>query len=211
MPKKTLLLILILAIITAVLVGITLYARKNTSENTETTAVPSEEVVPATAVISFNPSTIVASGSAVYQAQILINTGGSDINGVQLGLQFDPGILTNVRMIPPASSPLIPNIQAVAPLINEVDTTAGIVTYAVGINPGTNPLNGNGSIGTFEFSVAPGTPLQNTRVTFSGETLVASPTQKKSILKQVIPLNINISGTSIVLPNQATQSGTLFQ
>lgn len=197
MPKKTTILIAILAIVTVSLIFLAVReesqkpAEKDTSQQTvQKQPQPTEEETPKTASLSFSPAFLDLSegGSGIQSADIFINNGDGEISGVQVELQYDPKVLTNVN-IESGSDTIFganPNI-----LISQVDQVNGRITHIVAINLSDDQIKGVGKIATVTFQALPGTESQ-TKIEFLDKSIVTSLGTTNSILKDTIPLTISL-------------------
>ncbi|HUD44518.1 MAG TPA: cohesin domain-containing protein [Patescibacteria group bacterium] len=85
-----------------------------------------------------------------YDLPIFIQSGENNISGVQLHLNYDPKIFTNVSVKP---GDYLKNANT--PLINNIDTKKGEINYAVGILPKTQPSQGSGVFATLILHLNP--------------------------------------------------------
>src|SRR3990167_7742206 len=103
MPKKTTILIILLAIVTGILVFFAITSKSQEEPQEGTGIVPKSDVVEKTARVFFNPPNIDVSESSpgsIHTVDLLVDTGGAEITGVQAELQFDPKAIANVRLSP---------------------------------------------------------------------------------------------------------------
>lgn len=193
MPKKTTILILILAIVTGILLFLAISETKKPS-TPSTTVAPTKKPVAKTAKVFFNPQNLDLSAGAASptsSVDIMIDTGGSDVAGVQTELQFDPRALVSVRLTPAVDSASFFGQTSVI-LFNDVNQATGRVSYAIAISPGTNAKKGIGKIATLTFQKAFNSPSA-TQVAFLDKTLVTILGENESVLKESMPLNITLS------------------
>ena len=132
-----------------------------------------------------------------------MDTGGSEVVGAQLELQYDPKSLTNVRLTPgnDVNSFFGPNVVI---LFNEVTPTTGRISFAIAISPDEKTKKGIGRIASLNFSRvfnAQGT----TTVSFLDKTIVTILGEDDSILKETMPLNIILTQTQQFTPPATTQ------
>lgn len=194
MAKKTTLLIIILAAVTAVLLYLAI-----TNENQISAPKTAEKTLPVkkpaakTAKLFFNPQNLdLSSGAAspTSTVDIIVDSGGTDISGVQAELSFDPKAITNVRLTPSLADGFFGASANI--LINEVDSETGRVSFAVAIPPNTAGKAGIGKIATLSFQKAFNAP-PTTTVTFLDKTLVTKLGENESVLKETLPLNLVLS------------------
>ena len=194
MPKKTSLLILILAIVTGILLFLAI--SQSRKQNTLTgTPIPTKVPIVKTAKVFFSPQNLdLSQGSATSAptVDLIVDTGGDEIAGVQVELQYDPKALTNVRLIPAAGEAGFFGPSAVI-LFNDVVAASGRASYAVAISTGQPSRKGVGKIATLSFQKAFGTNINVTAVAFLDKTLVTKLNTEESVLKETMPLNIVLS------------------
>lgn len=201
MPKKTTILIILLAITTGVLVffAITSGSQKELQEGI--TTVPKSKVVEKTAKIFFNPQNIDVSASPpgdIYTVDILVDTGGVEITGVQAELQFDQKAIVNVGLSPTVEVNSFFGGTANVPL-NEVNLETGRISYIITVGPDQTSKKGIGKIATLSFQKAFNSPPATT-ISFLNKTLVTKLGANESILKETTPLNIILSTQTTTAP-----------
>ena len=192
MSRRTLFLIFALFLITAVLLVLALYQ----PQAPKVAPVPVVKEAVAQTSLSFGTPTVATSSSFVttnYSMPINISTGKNKVTAVQLELQYDPLLLTNVKVTPDLFFPK-PNI-----LLNQVDVKTGRVSYAFGIGPTDQGVVGTSTVATLTFSVKAGT-LQKTAVVFLPKTLVTAEGIAESVLKPTS------AGVFMIGANNSTQS-----
>lgn len=210
MPKKTLALIIVLAIVTIGLVVLAL--RSSTSEPNQAQTAPTEQPTVKTARLYFEPSqaTVNTSSRVPSEIPIYIDTGNSEISGVQVELQYDPALFVDVLFNPASSSAFFDTLNAATILSNQGDRASGTVSYVVSIAPNTKPLKGIGQLGTLSFRADPVAQPTQTSIVFSPESAVTSLIAPDSILKETNSLQVTVSRTQpLTTPRASTQSGTL--
>lgn len=191
MPKKTTLLIVILAVVTGLLLFLALVSTQSPGLKTN---VPEKKLVEKTAKVNFSPQAFSLTDAA-GAVDINVDTGGGDITGVQAEMQYDTKALTNVKLLPDVSGESFFGPRAVV-LINEVNTATGRISFVIAINTGDEPRKGTGKIATLTFRKAPNAPA-STQVNFLDKTLVTKLGVEESVLKETMPLNVTIpSGTT---------------
>lgn len=203
MPRKTTILIVILALITGVLIFLAIRSDKTQEfvNKTLNNSTPTPIVISPYATLSFPTQEIDLSGKIGTQSvDVMIDTNSQPVAGVQVELSYDPTILTNMR----TSSPITPILGAKPlVLINKVDPTQGRISYAAGITATNGEVNGRGSIVTLSFTVnsAKGVPL--TQISFLPKSMVTSLLTPESVLKSSTPLKIILTAQDLTPP--ATQ------
>lgn len=122
----------------------------------------------------------------------MIKTGsGQKVNAVtaiQLEMQYDPKMLTNVTITPGAF------IAGAVPLINAIDPVTGKITYALAIPPSADGKSGDGTVATIQFqSLLP--KGSKTQFTLLPESLVTAQGVSESVL-------LKATGATISSPAQ---------
>ena len=145
MPRKTLILIVILSVITVILLGLALYIGLPQVK-------PGQKQVKVLKTI-LSVTKPVASNSA-YLANVTLTTERKKTTVVQIELTYDPKALTNVDINAGAFFPS-PTI-----LEKKIDAVNGRVSYILGIGLGQYPVNGNGTVAILSF-----TPLVKNGIT----------------------------------------------
>lgn len=178
MSKRTLFLIFALFLIAFVLLAMALY-QPQAPKVTPVKTVVKESV--AQTVLSFGNSSLVASSASTlsYSIPVNISTGKNKVTAVQLELQYDPEILTNI-IISPGSFFTKPDV-----LLNQIDTKTGRISYAFGVGLADEGVVGKGTIANLTFSTKTKTPARTT-ITFLPKTLVTAQGINESVLKQAI-------------------------
>ena len=201
MSKRTLFLIFALFIITSVLLVLALYTPSN-PKPTLTVTVPKETVEQT--VLSFGEPVATSSSLAAlsYSIPVNITTGKNKVTAVQLEMQYDPKILTNVVVTPGVffKNPVI--------LLNQIDAKTGRISYAFGINPTDQAVMGQGIIATLTFGTKT-TALEQTQILFLPKTLVTAENISEPVLKQTN--NIQFTIGEITSTPSAPSAGGLNQ
>jgi hypothetical protein len=168
MSKRTLFLIFALFLITFVLLILAFYqptAPKAVQKPTATVKQPAEQTV-----LSFeNPSIATSSSVSVlnYSLPVNISTGENRVTAVQLELQYDPNILTNIEVVPGS---FFANPQI---FLDQIDIKAGRISYALGIEQNEKATTGSGTVANITFSVRSRMP-EKTAIIFLPKTLVTA-------------------------------------
>ena len=209
MPRKTLILILILAGVTGILIFLALKSQTGRQPVSTQNPAPTLPTVAKTARVLFNPQNVDLTTSAATptsSVDILVDSGGADISGVQLELQYDPKALTSVKITPTIDSTSFFGSSANV-LFNDVKNDTGRISYAIAISAGQAGKTGVGKIATLTFSKAFGAPV-STQVTFLDKTLVTILGANESALKETVPLNITLSSSQVPFVPPASPSVT---
>lgn len=135
----------------------------------------------ATLALSPNPLTISSQSGSI---DVLLDTQTNKITAVQLELSYDPEVLTDVGIVPGAF------FTDVIPFIQKVDPSTGRISYAVGLTPTAQAVQGKGVVAiiTFRSNLSPG---EKTEVKFLPQTLLTAEGVSTSVLE-------NASDTTIL-------------
>jgi hypothetical protein len=196
MPTRTAILIAVLALVTGILVYLAVISQSARRAPTTQNLIPTEKPVEKTAQVFFNPQNVdLSSGSATpaSSVDVMVDSGGQEIAGVQIELQYDPKALTAVRVTPDATVTSFFGTGATV-LFNETKVDTGRISYAIAVSPGQNSKKGVGRLAMFSFQKAFGAPA-TTIVTFLDKTLVTVLGANQSALKSTAPLSIVLSQT----------------
>lgn len=201
MSKRTLFLIFALFIITIALLLIALY-QPQAPKTAPTAAVPKEPV--AQTILSFGNPLIATSLSPLrqsadlnYSLPININTFKNKVTAVQLEMQYDPEILTNVTIVP-GSFFANPDV-----LLNQIDVKTGRISYALGTGLTGQAVAGKGIAANLTFSVK-SRNTQQTAILFLPKTLVAAQGINQTVLKTTA----NALFTVGIVPSTAPSAST---
>ena len=177
MSKRTLFLIFALFIITSVLLVVAVYNPNSKPTTVQITPTPEKQV--AQTVLLFGELSVATSSSVSnlsYSFPINISTGKNKVTAVQLEMQYDPKVLTNVSVAPGLffKNPVV--------LLNQIDVKTGRISYALGINPQDQTVAGQGIPASLNFTAKMGAP-QETAIIFLPKTLVTAEGTNESVLK----------------------------
>src|SRR3989338_3897524 len=112
MSKKTLALIIGLSIVTSLLVYIAVSQKSPSNQQNLTSYVPakpSPTPSPLTTTLSFSPNPIFLSSQSAQILDVVVNSNGSKITGVQLELTYDPKVVTITDVSSPKTDGFIKN------------------------------------------------------------------------------------------------------
>ncbi len=183
MSKRTLFLIFSLFVITAVLLVLALYT-PSSPKPAQTVTIPKEPTEQT--VLSFGQLLAATSSSLTtlnYSIPVNIETGKNKVTAVQLELQFDPKVLTNVVATPGSF------FKNPTGFWNQIDAKTGRISYAFGIGLTDQSVMGKGIVATLTFAAKVRTP-QQTSILFLPKTLVTAEGTTKSVLKQTSNIQI---------------------
>lgn len=187
MPRKTTILIVLLAAVTGLLIF--LAVRNETVKNPANQAVttPSPTVVQPYASLGFSNPVIDASTTLAQTVDIVIDTSGKPVAGAQVELSYDPRVIRNVRLVP-STSPFFENDGVV--LISSVDEEQGRISYAVGIGANGSEKVGSGTIVTLQFAVNRALGLENSLISFLEKSAITTLSTQNSVLLNTAPLQV---------------------
>lgn len=194
MPKRTLILIGVLIVITIGLLILALSAQKGkqtiptTQQSTGSSPSP---VIPHT-VLSFSPNTVSMSSQSATLA-VAIDTGGDKVTAIQLELQYDPAAISVVDIAP---SGFIPNPLV---LLKNIDAQQGRVSYVLGLPGSEEPKTASGTVATVTIRALKA--QQQTQIKILPKSLVTATGVQTSVLKST-------SDVTITLPQVVSQPAT---
>lgn len=196
---KTILLIVILAI----LAGVLLFVALRPAKKSIVTAPPVPTVTPTQAhsILTLNPETSATpsgAGITTKAVDVMIDTKTNKVDGVQFEIAYDPTILTNVNV---TSGTFFTNPLT---LLNQVDTKNGKIDYATGIQPTATPAAGMGTVAVISYSILPTATTSTTTLRFLPKTQVIGQGILGSVLEKSIDLVLPVSG--LTTPTTATSA-----
>jgi hypothetical protein len=175
MSKRTVLLILVLIAIAAVLIGIAVTPKNNTSPSPTANIQPTPTPVAQT-MLAFSPNPANLSTSSA-SLDVTIDTQSNMITGVQIEIEYDPTVLTNVQI---TGGDFFTNPIT---LISNVDPVNGRASYAAVLSPSSSPKQGVGTVARLTFSPVDINKAQLATLTFTPRTLVTATGISVSVLK----------------------------
>jgi len=204
MSKRTLFLIFALSIITFVLLMMALYQPQ--APKTIQTVTVKEPV--AQTILSFgNPSIATSSlplsqpADLNYSLPIEIATFKNKVTAVQLELQYDPKILTNVAVVPGS---FFVNPET---LLNQIDVKTGRISYAFGAGIKDPGVIGKDIVANLTFSVKAGT-VGKTAVLFLPKTLVTAEGITDTVLKSTSNVLFSVGIVPSITPSAPPAGGS---
>lgn len=195
MPRKTTIFIAILAVVTAILVILAIQNEQSPLRTTETTTTPTPTAdIPKTTNVTFLPTKIDATSGLPLSVDIVADTNTDQISGIQLELQYDPKLLTNVKIAKPDTS-LFGAANNYTVLFSEVNPALGRISYAVAIQPTQSPISGVGKVATITFQRATqtdATPSVQTTISFIDKTMVTKLNETQTVLNKTNSLTVQL-------------------
>lgn len=195
MPKKTLGLIIGLALLTVVLLAVALRPLflNPSTQPTDQATVTATPTPPAYTMLTLSPNPL-SLNSTEGKIEVMVDTRENSLTAAQLEISYDPKFITNVEINPGTFFP------DPLTLLNTVDAQNGRVTYALGITPAQAPVKGQGVVANIIFDVVPGVTGQ-TQIELLPKTVVTQEGIQASVLKEA-------TGTTIII-NQAQNAPAL--
>lgn len=199
MPKKTLILIIFLALITGGLIYMALTTSQTPSTlnqtPTTTTEVNQAKPVKKTAQLSFDPASLtitpLGSGAAKQTVNIMVKTQGQIVSGAQIELQFDPLSVSNLTIDAGTDSIFGPSGYFVIPL--NVDYQTGRATYAVAVGATATPKATEGKVATVTFTAKKHANLTTSVIAILDKSIVTEEGTGESILTGEHPLTLHFT------------------
>ena len=198
-PLKTVVLIVILALIAVSLVYVAFLSKDAPLKQIVQRSQQQEESNLADTSLSIDQSTKDEESNNYYSI-VNIDSGKNSVIGVQLELYYDPSLITNVNVTPLDFFP-----QAVE-VLKKIDQQNGRISYAITVSPGEASVKGQGQLVKINY-----TPIGNDGISgvinFLPKTEVSGDTTAGSLLKLTSDGEINIE-VNTTLPQQRPPTTT---
>lgn len=191
MPKKTTILIAVLAVVTVILLFFAVTSGQKTPNEIFKPPQQTKKVAK-TATVFFRPQNVDLSTSTTATVDVMVDSGPSEISGVQVEAEFDPSVISSVTLTPAADQSSFFGPGAVI-LLNEIKTTTGRVSYATAIDAGQAAKRGVGKIAGLTIQKAPGAQGTSTTINLLDSTAVTVLGESESVLKNATPLTITLT------------------
>jgi hypothetical protein len=191
MPKKTLILISGLVLVTVVLFVFAL--RSNNQQNVTpvatqpTSAVSVSPETPAHSILAISPNPVTVQPGQEGTAEVTIDTADNNVTAVQLEIAYDPTIIGNIQLKPGS---LFENSVV---LINKNNAQTGRFTYAFGITPNHSTVKGIGTVATITFI---GKKAGQSQLSLLPASLITARGVKNSVLKSATGTIVNVGGSA---------------
>lgn len=199
MPIKISILIIILGLFAGFLLLTAIRQEKqlvNSPQAVRISPAPTIEVKK-NAQLFFVPSKIDANISSTGQnniktADIYLDSGPDDVSAFQLELSYDPGVIENLNITEPKDLFFFGNKYKI--LFKNIDLKNGRISFAVSAGQNNTYQKGIGKAGVISFEVNKGVKNGNltSEIIFLDKTMISSPYSKESLLKNTVPLTINL-------------------
>lgn len=196
-PKKTILLIVILTLITVGLVALALMPKKPAPA--EPSPVTQITPNPVQTILTISSTPIPQSTPSAYITDVVINTGQNKVTSAQLELSYDPAVLTKVDI---ESGSFFINPKVV---LKNIDEKEGRITFALSSSDTQGAL-GQGILAKISFTILK--KNVSTTIDFLPKTKVSAEGVSESVLKTSVGalFTLGTVPTLIVTPT-ATPSG----
>lgn len=195
-PIKTLLLIIVLALITVGLIALAVMPKQESKEPQ-----PQAQITPnpIQTVLTISSLPVPQATPSSYITDVIINTGQNNVTSVQLELVYDPLVLTKVDITPGAFF-INPKIA-----LKNIDEKTGRITFALSSSDSQGAL-GQGILAKISFTTLK--KNVSTTIDFLPKTQVSAEDTAESVLKSTVGalFNLGTIPTLIVSPT-ATPSG----
>lgn len=202
MSGKTITLIVGLCVLTIALVVLAVKMNKQAGapSSQDQASAPTPTPIAHTA-LSFSPQTVSVNptSGATQSLEVMINTNGDPVSGIQLELSFDPKVVS-LKTITPGT--FLPNALVLLPA--KIDNTNGTATLIFAKTPSQQPKTGSGLAATVTYTIKPGTTATQTQIKILPKSEISATGMKDSVLKSsdtaTITLNASVKGASTVKP-----------
>ncbi|SRR5258706_9211524 len=186
MSKRTLALIVVLVIITGALLVVALSSSQHTQSPTPVASAPTPTSSPAHTTLAISQSAAVT-GTKNQSLDVLVDTNGDRSTGVQLELQYDPNVVTNVSVTPGAfyADPF--------ELLKNIDKKNGRITYAIAIKPNGTAQSGKGVVAIVHYDLVPGVSANQVAFTFLPKSKATAEGVVQSVLKSTTDYKMSVS------------------
>ena len=194
MPRKTSILIIILAIATGVLIFLALRnEEKQKKAYIQEIPVSTTTIVPfAQLSFSTNILDLSDSKSATTSVDIVLDTKGQMVFGTQLELAFDPSVIQNVALLTKDNSFFGEGANV---SMNVIDNTQGRISYVVSFPNHDQEKSGSGSVVTLKFNTKKNPGIEKSNISFLPKTTVTTQRTHSTVLEQSIPLTLILSSS----------------
>lgn len=195
--RKTWLLVGVLILLTGALLAFSLTSKKGQApKETQKAVVTIENEKPQTH-LSFSDETKSASGSSLFQIDVLINSGTNKITGAQVELSYDPKVLSRVDI---SSGSFI---KVSVEVIKKIDNKTGTVSFVLGSKLNES-AQGEGILAHLTYL-----RLNNsqTKIDFLPQTLITARGFSESVLVGTTPAILGLRPT--IFQNNGSSSSTI--
>lgn len=203
---KTIMLIVGLCVLTIALIILAVKMNKpsNPEQNKTTTTDTSSPAVEPHTTLTFSPNTVSSSSSATQSLDIMIDTNGDPVSGIQLELSFDPKVVSLKTLTP---GTFLPNALTLLPA--KIDNVNGTATLIFAKTPSQEAKSGSGLAATLTYSIKSGTTASQTQIKILPKSEVSATGIRESVLKSEDTATITITSvkgastkTPVLTPGQ---------
>lgn len=197
MPKRTVILIIVLTLLTGVLVFLAIRNEQQvgTDQDMGTDSVEEQEVqLDKTATMFFDPSVAEVSAATLSASTVDVYFDSKEhtIDSIQLELVYDPDVLTNVSIAAPPVNFFGETGDYLVPM-QIVDNENGRIRYAIAMTPESEAVWGVGAVAQISFSLNPQSTATQTQIEVMDRSMAVETTSHESVLAPVDPLVITIT------------------
>jgi hypothetical protein len=215
MPRKTLVLISALVLVTVILFFVALKSSNNKApvvQPSPQASMPKQvsPTVPAHSTLNISPNTINVAPGQKGSVDVNLDTSDNQVTAIQLEIAYDPNFITNVK-VTPGSLFLKPVV-----LFEKNKVKEGRFTYMYGISPSAKTINGNGIAATITFTAL--NKIGDTQLALLPTSLVTARGISESVLKAangaLIKIGSSAQNVSTPVTNEAKSvknQGTINQ
>ena len=176
LPKRNLLIITTLALITIILLTFSLFPKNSSVKQ------PTANMIPTPTLAPYVKSSLSLSApkknlNGKYSSDIEIVTAGNKVTGVEIDLSFDPKVLTDVEIAP---GTLFTNPNTI---LKKIDPVKGLVTYTLFADAKQKSVSGEGTVAVLSFSIIPGVKTASSQINVLPATEAIAIGQFQSVLK----------------------------
>ncbi len=188
MPKKSTIVIIILAIITGLLIFYSMTVQV-TQEKTQPKKNTSEQIeAQKTAHLFFNPTQleVLKTSSAAASVDVMLDTGNNTVSSIQLELRFNPLMITPIDMVIAKDGLFGPDVFQIS---RDIDTANGRISLLLGVPEVAKAKKGKGKVASLLF-VPRYTGAEVATIDFIEKSMVLPPGSSTSVLANTTPLMV---------------------
>lgn len=143
--------------------------------------------------LSFSPASVTLTDTKQATVDVMLDTGGNNVTGVQLELRYDPEVISGMTISP---GPFLTHgTNQPENLINKIDTKNGRATYALVLPLSQSAVNGKGVVATIAFeqkNLLPKSAMPTTTIQLIKTSLVTAEGIRKSVLKSITNATVTL-------------------
>ncbi len=185
-PLKTILLIVLLAIIAALLTYVAISPKGKLNEVLKQTPMVKENNADSTlSVLNAEKNS-----DGTYSSIVYLDSGKNTVTGVQLELYYDPKVVSNVTISP------LDYFSSATEALKTIDQPNGRISYAIGTSLGESGVMSKGNLAKITFTLTPNPDVPTTSFNFMPKTSVHGNGTDESLLKETKDGQITLITTS---------------